>query len=715
MITKNLIFLFLVFCILPNAWAQVGINTETPQATLQVVHNSTTPAGIIAPRLKGDELKSLDDSYTEDQNGAMVYITEAVSSPSSKTVNITKPGYYAYDAVSQVWFGTSSITEPWYSIANNNPASSNTEDIYQTGKVAIGSSDIHNSAIFQVNSSSKGILIPQMKTTERNLIDSPADGLLIYNTSTGCYNYYNKLATKWLILCGIEEPAVFSIMDCTSASVQGTYTQGTPLNSSNTYTIKINATQEGSYSILGTTGNGYSFSKSGTFVNTGTQILVLEGQGTPSTGPVTNSIYLSSNNIPINPACTLPGINVLGNSTAFTVNCSGTTVHGTYLKGIPVDNSQYIDVPITSVTTSGNTIVETQTLNGVKFSSGGINITPSTNSIRLYAQGTPTNTGSFPYSFTAPGSTTCSNINVIVTSSLGTFNNPADRCLKILENSPTSPDGEYFIKGKNGQAVKTYCDMTNGGYTMIQSFSEKALISDPDNDLRYNQNLNWNGEKNYTAAASESGTIIYRNFLLPLSVRQSVRSKTTTNLYRVRIVENAANLNNNNDIWANNNYAVFDFSTAGTYDFIGNSGWAINTIKITSKLFGKNYSTTGSNSGNYVTFDGQSWNYAYVYNTATARVISHQSTPPNYTFTYTNTNSSITSSNLQALDDIWGVYNDNIFNHHIGKCKPTFNGTTGIGDDYQGVLECIGPYNAAYRTPHSFNDGEGRYVQWFVK
>lgn len=696
------------------AFGQVGINTDTPAATLQVVHKATgqTPAGIIAPRLTGDDLAAADGNYTTAQDGAMVYVTQPVASASAKTKYVTKIGYYSYEANSQLWIPFGAGTEPWYSVAGSAPATSNNEDIYQTGKVGVGSSSIHSSAIFQATASDKGILIPEMSTANRNQIASPADGLLIYNTSTGCYNYYKTGISKWLSICGQEDPAIFSITDCSVPSgAQGTYTQGTSLNSSNTYTIKVNISQTGPYTILGTTGNGYSFSKSGTFTSTGNQTLVLEGQGTPSTGPAINTLTLVFNGSPAAMPCTLPGITVNGSSTAFTVNCSGVTVAGIYYNGIATDNTQYIDVPVTSVTTPGNAVVETNTVNGIKFSSGTVNITPSTTSIRLYAQGTPTTTGTFAYSFTAPGSAACSGINVTVKSSLGTFGNPADRCLKILQEDSTSPDGEYFIKGVNGTAVKTYCDMTNGGYTMIQSFSEKTVISG-DTDVRNNQNLNWNGNKNYAAATGASGVVVYENFLLPLSVRQSVRSNTTGNFYRARVVHDVANVKNNNDTWANNNYAVFDFSNADTYDFIGNGGWAIYSVKFTSKLFGKDFTNTATGTGT-PTFNGTTFNYVTTWNVAGARVISLNAGDaagigqPNVPFSYISYDgATVVNQNIRDLNDHFHLYPaETQINHHIGKCG---NATA---SDIAGVANCAG--NA--RVPHSFNNGEGRYIQWFVK
>lgn len=47
-----------------------------------------------------------------------------------------------------------------------------------------------SSAMLDVSSTSKGILVPRMSTAERNSITSPAQSLLIFNTTTTCFEYY---------------------------------------------------------------------------------------------------------------------------------------------------------------------------------------------------------------------------------------------------------------------------------------------------------------------------------------------------------------------------------------------------------------------------------------------------------------------------------------------------------------------------------------------
>lgn len=128
-------------------YSQVGINTETPKATLEVTgkpSDLTEADGIIAPRLKGSELKAKDALYTANQKASLVYVTEALASANTtaKTINVTSIGYFYFDG--SIWqklnagnIGGTGI-EPWYNAATNQPADSNTQNIFQTGKVSVG-------------------------------------------------------------------------------------------------------------------------------------------------------------------------------------------------------------------------------------------------------------------------------------------------------------------------------------------------------------------------------------------------------------------------------------------------------------------------------------------------------------------------------------------------------------------------------------------------
>lgn len=56
------------------------------------------------------------------------------------------------------------------------------------------------SAIVDANSTDKGALLPRMTEAQRNAIVNPADGLIIFNTTSMCFNYYKN--NGWFEWCG---------------------------------------------------------------------------------------------------------------------------------------------------------------------------------------------------------------------------------------------------------------------------------------------------------------------------------------------------------------------------------------------------------------------------------------------------------------------------------------------------------------------------------
>jgi len=95
-----------------GAFAQVGINNETPKATLDVVGKPTDVTvvdGLIAPRIEGNQLAAKDAVYTTAQTGAVVYALSAspTASASGKTINVSTPGYYYFDG--SLWQALKSV------------------------------------------------------------------------------------------------------------------------------------------------------------------------------------------------------------------------------------------------------------------------------------------------------------------------------------------------------------------------------------------------------------------------------------------------------------------------------------------------------------------------------------------------------------------------------------------------------------------------------
>ncbi|WP_417961768.1 ice-binding family protein [Flavobacterium sp. LB1P62] len=58
-------------------------------------------------------------------------------------------------------------------------------------QVGIGTINPDSSSILDLSTNSQGLLVPRMTTVQRDAIRSPAVGLLIYNTTTSIFNFYN--------------------------------------------------------------------------------------------------------------------------------------------------------------------------------------------------------------------------------------------------------------------------------------------------------------------------------------------------------------------------------------------------------------------------------------------------------------------------------------------------------------------------------------------
>jgi hypothetical protein len=63
-------------------------------------------------------------------------------------------------------------------------------------------SPANNSAMLDVQSTSKGMLVPRMTTAQRTTIASPATGLLVYDTDTNSFWFYN--GTAWAKMAANE-------------------------------------------------------------------------------------------------------------------------------------------------------------------------------------------------------------------------------------------------------------------------------------------------------------------------------------------------------------------------------------------------------------------------------------------------------------------------------------------------------------------------------
>lgn len=123
------LFLFIVL----QGYAQVGVNTTTPEATFEVkAVNSATPSntdGFLTPRI--DAFPAINP--TAAQQGMMVYLTT--------TSGTNLPGFYYWDNPTASWvglFSTANADKDWYKVGTTTAPSAITDDMFHDGKVGIG-------------------------------------------------------------------------------------------------------------------------------------------------------------------------------------------------------------------------------------------------------------------------------------------------------------------------------------------------------------------------------------------------------------------------------------------------------------------------------------------------------------------------------------------------------------------------------------------------
>jgi hypothetical protein len=128
------------------------------------------------------------------------------------------------------------------------PAFSNAQSV----SISADNSAPNASSILELKSNSQGLLTPRMRTAERDAIVSPAEGLLIYNTTTGAFNFYDSY---WRRVGGIGYNSVDAGASIQIASATDALIPGMTLNpGAGSYVARFNSTvSTGDVAIQGAT------------------------------------------------------------------------------------------------------------------------------------------------------------------------------------------------------------------------------------------------------------------------------------------------------------------------------------------------------------------------------------------------------------------------------------------------------------------------------
>jgi uncharacterized protein (TIGR02145 family) len=254
---------------------------------------------------------------------------------------------------------------------------------------------ISPSAILELESTTKGFLLPRMTTTQRDAI-APVAGLTIYNTTINGLQIYDGL--MWSTLSGTDTrvPVLTGIVNGTGAS--GTMSHGIAIAASAvTQGIQVttNASGGGPISISTNAVNGVVFSFSGVLV-AGTSNITLTASGTPVAGG-TFTYTVTSGSVTF----TFPRTVEWLPAEIASIAATGASV--TLTDGVAA--SGQTQALIAQVTKTGSYTLTTNAINGITFSTSGVFTSVGSNNFNLEASGTNIDVVGSPFTISSQSNT----------------------------------------------------------------------------------------------------------------------------------------------------------------------------------------------------------------------------------------------------------------------------------------------------------------------
>ena len=166
----------------------------------------------------------------------------------------------------------------------------NGANLYNNGSnIGVGTVTPDASAKIEVNSTTQGFLPPRMTTAQRNAIASPANGLVIFNITTNCLNFY--IGSGWNETCGTAvSTAAVATLSCGTASITGSLNSGS-LASGVSASLPYTGGNGGTYaaqSIASSGVTGVTANIAAGTLTTGAGALVYTISGTPSASGTTS-------------------------------------------------------------------------------------------------------------------------------------------------------------------------------------------------------------------------------------------------------------------------------------------------------------------------------------------------------------------------------------------------------------------------------------------
>ncbi len=183
----------------------VGIGAANPATGFEfrngtaAVWNNVT-AGTWSGSLAPASALALTNSANGCNDPVLLY-RQATSTGVIKTagaIGFTGTGNWTNGAVN------TQISDMYFVSRDNNDALAERMRITSTGNVGIGTAAPAASAAVEMASTTRGFLPPRMTTAQRQAINAPAAGLMVYDTTAGTLMFYN--GAQWQTVGGASVP-----------------------------------------------------------------------------------------------------------------------------------------------------------------------------------------------------------------------------------------------------------------------------------------------------------------------------------------------------------------------------------------------------------------------------------------------------------------------------------------------------------------------------
>jgi len=260
---------------------------------------------------------------------------------------------------------------------------------------------------------------------------------------------------------------------CSPVSLFGSYVNGNALDSTNYATVVADVTLAGKYTISTNIADGIAFSASGTFTDTGKQVVNLKANGTPVEDGSFNITIPGQNGCSFNLIVKkkAPASYILS---GYPYDCSKPDVQGNYTQYIQLSNKEKIELNV-DVITPGTYTIKTDTAAGIYFSASAYFSATGNQTVALSGTGTPNEAGLLYFNVYADSSQCNFSIPVTPTFPLAIYVLEYDYDTVCSQNSP---NGNYVsgvpLNNTNTVSFKVY--VTDVGNYSIYTKKVNGII-----------------------------------------------------------------------------------------------------------------------------------------------------------------------------------------------------------------------------------------------